>query len=518
MECRGIPFIISRNGLDSSDKRIAKNTLFLYLRMLVFIAVNLYTVRVLWRILGVDDYGIFNVVGGIVLMFAFLNNAMIQSSQRYISYGLGRGDMDALRKTFSISVSVHFLLAIAVAALAETVGLWFLNSELNIPSDRMAAANWVYQCSLGSLIVKIVSVPYNSCVVAHEHMKAYGYFGILEVILQLVIVLLLPLIPFDRLVTYSVLLLAVTALMRIIYGVYCSRYFEECRFTRHSDKGLMKEMFSFAGWSFLGNMGFSVRDQGLNILINMFFNVAVNAAKGISNQIGAVVNGFATNFTMAVNPQITKRYAAGDTASMMKLVFNGCRYSFLLMCVVVMPLLICADSILGLWLGEVAPYTVGFLQLSLVVCLIDSIISPLVTALQATGRIRRFQIVISLIMLANIPMAWIWLRLQADPYVVMYVTILTSVVGLWARLRLLRRLIPFSIGAFLRRVYARPLPCVLIMEAILWVIYPVFPSGLWGLILFVAASMLIILPVFYFVILSSDERRQALDLILHRRK
>lgn len=486
--------------------------------MLVFIAVNLYTVRVLWKILGVDDYGIFNVVGGIVLMFAFLNNAMIQSSQRYISYGLGKGDMDALRKTFSISVSVHFLLGIAVAVLAETVGLWFLNSELNIPADRMAAANWVYQCSLGSLLVKIVSVPYNSCVVAHEHMKAYGYFGILEVILQLVIVLLLPLIPFDRLVTYSVLLLAVTTLMRIIYGVYCSRYFEECRFSRHSDKGLMKEMFSFAGWSFLGNMGFSVRDQGLNILINMFFNVAVNAAKGISNQIGSVVNGFATNFTMAVNPQITKRYAAGDTESMMKLVFNGCRYSFLLMCIVVMPLLICADSILGLWLGDVAPYTVGFLQLSLVVCLIDSIISPIVTALQATGRIRRFQIVISLIMLANIPIAWIWLRLQGNPYVVMYVTIFTSIIGIGARLLLLRGLIPFSIGVFLRRVYARSVPCVLILEAILWVIYPFFSSNLWGLILFVAVSIVLILPVFYFVILSSNERRQALDLILHRRK
>lgn len=355
------------------------------------IVVNLYTVRLLWQVLGVDDYGIYNLVGGIVLMFAFLNNAMIASSQRFISFELGRGDSERLRKTFSISVSVHVLLAVLVFVLAETIGLWFLNYKLNIPVGRMSAANWVYQCSVMAFLLNIVSVPYNACIVAHEHMKVYGYFGILDVMLKLGIVLLVARLPGDSLIEYALLILAVSATMRLIYGVYCSRHFEECKFSKFKDRALMREMFSFAGWSFLGNMGFSVRDQGINILLNVFFNVAVNAAKGIANQVGGVINGFASNFTMAVNPQITKRYATGEVESMMNLVYNGCKLSLILMSIVVIPLIVSAPVVLRLWLGEVAPYTVGFLQLVLLLSLIECVVSPITTSIQATGMIRSFR-------------------------------------------------------------------------------------------------------------------------------
>ena len=328
------------------NKRIAKNTLFLYVRMILTIAVNFYAIRVIWKVLGVDDYGIYGLVGGIVAMFAFVNNAMVASSQRFISFELGRGNTERLNKVFCLSVTVHFMLAVAITVLAETGGLWLLNARLNIPPERMYAANWVFQCSVLAFAVNVISVPYNACIVAHEHMKAYGYFGILEVLLKLAIVFLLIILPFDKLITYSLLILGVTVIMRIIYGAYCRRHFPEARYRFVTDHHLMRDMFSFAGWSFVGNLGFSVRDQGLNIVLNLFFNTALNAVRTISMQIGGTISGFAQNFQMAINPQITKRYAAGEIGPMMDLVFAGCRYSVILMMMVVVPFLFATEQVL----------------------------------------------------------------------------------------------------------------------------------------------------------------------------
>lgn len=489
-----------------SNKRIAKNTFFLYVRMIVSIVVNLYTVRLLWQVLGVDDYGIYNLVGGIVLMFAFLNNAMIASSQRFISFELGRGDSERLRKTFSISVSVHILLAVLVFVLAETIGLWFLNYKLNIPVGRMSAANWVYQCSVMAFLLNIVSVPYNACIVAHEHMKVYGYFGILDVMLKLGIVLLVARLPGDSLIEYALLILAVSATMRLIYGVYCSRHFEECKFSKFKDRALMREMFSFAGWSFLGNMGFSVRDQGINILLNVFFNVAVNAAKGIANQVGGVINGFASNFTMAVNPQITKRYATGEVESMMNLVYNGCKLSLILMSIVVIPLIVSAPVVLRLWLGEVAPYTVGFLQLVLLLSLIECVVSPITTSIQATGMIKKFQIVISMIIIANIPISWVCLKVGGNPYTVMIVSIGLSIIALVARLMILHELVRFSYRKFFGMVYMRTLPYLLFSSLISSYTFKFFASNIWGIVLFGVLSVVSSLVLIYAMALTTGER------------
>lgn len=489
-----------------SNKRIAKNTFFLYVRMIVSIVVNLYTVRLLWQVLGVDDYGIYNLVGGIVLMFAFLNNAMIASSQRFISFELGRGDSERLRKTFSISVSVHILLAVLVFVLAETIGLWFLNYKLNIPVGRMSAANWVYQCSVMAFLLNIVSVPYNACIVAHEHMKVYGYFGILDVMLKLGIVLLVARLPGDSLIEYALLILAVSATMRLIYGVYCSRHFEECKFRKFKDRALMREMFSFAGWSFLGNMGFSVRDQGINILLNVFFNVAVNAAKGIANQVGGVINGFASNFTMAVNPQITKRYATGEVESMMNLVYNGCKLSLILMSIVVIPLIVSAPVVLRLWLGEVAPYTVGFLQLVLLLSLIECVVSPITTSIQATGMIKKFQIVISMIIIANIPISWVCLKVGGNPYTVMIVSIGLSIIALMARLMILHELVRFSYRKFVKEVYARTIPCIIVAGIASFCYFYLVAPNLSGLIIFGISSILTNVVLIYLMALSNSER------------
>ncbi|MBD5320661.1 MAG: lipopolysaccharide biosynthesis protein [Bacteroides sp.] len=486
------------------------------MRMLITIAVNLYTVRVLWQILGIDNYGIYNVVGGVVMMFAFLNNAMIASSQRFISFELGLGDKERISKVFSLSITIHFLLAIIILIFAETIGLWFLNYKLNIPADRMVAANWVFQCSVVTFIINVISVPYNACIVAHEHMKAYGYLGIAEVTFKLLIVFLLLLIPGDKLILYSVLILSVALIMRTIFGIYCTHNFDECHYKFIRDSHLMRDMFAFAGWSFVGNLGFSVRDQGLNIVINLFFNVAVNAAKGIAAQVGGVISGFASSFTMALNPQITKRYAVGDIDAMMSLVFSGCKYSVLLMMVIVLPLIMAAKPILLLWLGDVAPYTVDFLKLTLVIVLIESIVNPITTSLQATGNIKLFQILISVLMIATVPIAYIWLMYNHNPYIVMYVSIFISLAAIIIRLLLLRHQILFSYNQFIRKVIAPIILTFMLAAPISWFLYQFVNDTLFSLIIYGIISVITTTIIIVMVALTNLERHFLMNLLRER--
>lgn len=498
----------------SDNKRIAKNTLFLYLRTLISILVNLYTVKLLWEILGIDNYGIFNVVGGLVTMFAFLNNAMVASSQRFISFELGRGNKERLQKTFSISLIVHFLLAICVLIIAESVGLWFLNYKLNIPEGRMIAANWVYQCSVMSFLLQIISVPYNACIVAHEHMKVYGYLGILDVILKLILVLLCAVIPFDKLIVYSLFILLLAVFNRFIYYIYSKKHFEECKFIKTKDSHLMKDMFSFAGWSFIGNMGTSVRTQGVNIVLNLFFNVAVNAAKGVATQIGVAINSFASSFIMAINPQITKRYASGKFNEMLQLLIEGCKFSFLLMSIIIIPVLICANALLELWLDDVAPYTVGFLQLFLIMALVDCVINPITTALQATGKIKKFQITVSILMISVIPISWLWLKFDLNPFIVMFVSIFASIAVLLTQLVILKEQISFSLKHFLIKVYSRSLPYFFVNGFINWFIYRYYNNNLIGTLSFGFTSLIISIVLIFFFVLKRNERNLILNRVL----
>lgn len=478
------------------------------MRMLFSIIVSLYTVRVVWKVLGIEDYGVYNIVGGIVTMFEFLRSAMITSSQRFYAYEIGRGGNE-LRKIFSLSLTVHFLLAVIILLIAETVGLWFVNYKLNIPTERYYAANWVYQCSVIAFLINVISVPYNACIVAHEKMNVYGYMGILEVSLKLLIVFMLMVIPGDKLIIYSVLVVSVYSLMRILYGIYCKRHFPECRYQYQIDRNLTKQMFSFIGWSFAGNLGYSVREQGLNIMLNMMFNVAVNAAKGIATQVGAVLSGFATNFQMALSPQITKRYASGDIRSMMDLVFAGCKYSVFLMMVIVVPLILAASTILKLWLNEIAPYTVGFVQLTLLLVLVESITNPLTTSIQATGQIRKYQIWVSIIMVSNIPISWCLLKIIPDPLLVMVVCILSCIIAIIVRLYILHGLIEFSYRAFLKRVVIRILAVFLIVSVASGGLYGMMSTKIESLLVLISygvSSVALSIVIIYFVGLENAER------------
>ena len=425
----------------SNNKRLAQNTILLYLRMILIIIVGLYTSRVVLQTLGVNDYGIYNVVGGIVAMLAFLNSAMTAASQRFISFELGTGNLNKLKQVFCTSVTIHIAIAGIILVMAETIGLWFLNTHMNIASERMTAANWVYQCSILTFIVTVISVPYNACIVAHERMKAFAYISIVEAGLKLAIVYLLLILSADKLITYAILVLCVSLIIRVIYSIYCKRSFEECTYKFSFNKALFNEMFAFAGWSIIGNLGFSLKDQGSNVILNLFCGTAINAARGVALQVNGIISNFSNNFMMALNPQITKMYASGNIEESQKLVYAGCRYSFFLLSLISIPVMVNLDYLLTLWLGIVPPYTTEFLFLALITALINSIATPLVTAMQATGRIKNFQIVISIVMMCELPLAYITLKLGYKPYMAMIPSIIVATAGVFARFILLKQLI-----------------------------------------------------------------------------
>ena len=507
-----------RESHQSSNARVAKNTIFLYFRTLLIIGIGLYISRAILQTLGVEDFGIYNVVGGIVLMFSFINSGMVASTQRFISYELGRNDATRLRQVFSMAVSVHLLLALIILLLAETIGLWFLNTRMNIAPDRLHAANWVYQCSILAFMLTVLSVPYNACIVAHEHMKAFAYVSILDYLLRLLAVILLPFFPNDKLIVYAISILLTSLIIRLIYGIYCKRHFSECRYHFFRDKKLFGEMFSFAGWSFIGNLGFSVKDQGINILINLFFGAVVNAARGIAYQVSSVVSSFMANFQMAINPQITKRYASGEIDSMMRLVFAGAKYSFFLLMIIAIPLWIRAPYVLELWLGNVPDYTVVFLRLVLIMLLVDSMANPLVVAMQATGKIRKFQLVIAIIMLSNLPIVYFFLKIGAEAYSVMYVAIATSFVGLIARLLLLRELILFDIWSFFKDILLRNCVVCLLGVSIPFLVSLYLCDNFIGLTSIVLISIISSFIVIYFIGLQSSERSFLVNKIVDCKK
>lgn len=496
----------------SDNKRIAKNTLLLYFRMILTIVVGLYTSRVVLNTLGVSDYGVYNVVGGIVAMLSFLNSALTAASQRFIAFELGRGDIIKLRKIFCTSVTIHVTLAVIILVIAETIGLWFVNTHLNIEAERMVAANWVYQCSIFTFMLTVLSVPYNSCIVAHEHMNAFAYISILEVTLKLLIVYLLLVISFDKLITYGILVFSVALVVRLAYGIYCKRHFEECTYCFGFDKGLFNEMFSFAGWSVVGNLGFSFKDQLANIILNLFFGTVVNAARGVALQVNGIISGFSTNFMMALSPQITKEYAAGNTEKSISLVYAGCRYSFFLLLLMVAPVLVNVDYLLRLWLVVVPEYTSEFLCLALITALFYSMAPPLVTALQATGNVKVFQLTICIVMLCELPLAYAVLCLGGLPYMSMYPTVLVTLVGIFVRFVVLRRMVAgYSLRYFCFSIVGRNIVVCAISLILAYYVRSLFIAGFWSFVFTSVLSCLIVAVTVSYLGMSRNERQKVIS-------
>ena len=421
--------------------------------MLFLMVVSLYTSRVVLNALGVEDFGIYNVVGGIVAMFTVLSGSLSAAISRFITYELGKENQDNLNKIFSSAVTIQLGLAGIIILLAETIGLWFLNAKMNIPEIRMGAANWVFQFSILTFAINLISVPYNASIIAHEKMSAFAYISILEAVGKLTIAFFIVISPMDKLIFYSILMCLVAIIIRSTYGNYCKRHFNECTYHFIWDKKLLKQMFGFAGWNFIGAASAVLRDQGGNVVINLFCGPSVNAARGIAFQVNNAVNQFVTNFMTALNPQITKSYASGEKEYMMTLIFQGARLSFYMLLLLSLPILTNTHYILELWLKTVPEHTVYFVQLVLIFALSESIAQPLITAMLATGRIRNYQIIVGGLQMMNLPISYLLLQLGFFPEIVIIIAIGISQCCLAARLILLNGMIGISIRKYLQKVY-----------------------------------------------------------------
>lgn len=474
------------------NKRIAKNTILLYFRMLFIMGVSLYTSRVVLSMLGVEDYGVYNVVGGTVALLGVLSSSLSTASLRFLTFELGRNNYTALQRVFSLSLTIHFGLALAVLLVAELAGVWFLNTRLNIPVERLYAANWVFQCSALSFFVTVLGIPFDALMIAHERMAAFAYMGILDVLLKLLLILGLAHFTFlsDKLLVYGVILMSVTILTQFIYACYCRKYFPECRYSFVWDKLKLREMTGFAGWSFIGSGALVLRDQGVNILLNIFCGPVVNAARGISYSVNNAVNSFVGNFMVALNPQITKSYAAGDRCDAESLVSRGSRFSFYILLVLALPILFETNFILSLWLNKYPDYAVSFVRLLLILSLMDSLSNTLNTLQLATGRIRNYQLSVGGMALLNFPFSYLFLWLGYAPEITVVIAISLSFVCLIVRLLFLRRTTGLSVRSYLGGVVwnvilvsacALPLP---------WLVYHAMSVGTLRFILLTTCSAL----------------------------
>ena len=443
------------NDISVNNKKIALNTLFLYFRTILIMLVTLYTSRVVLNTLGVEDFGIYNAVGGIVLMFTILSGALSNAISRYITYGIGKGNVDKLKMVFCTSVNIQIIIALIILILCEILGLWFLNYKMNIPANRLCAANWVLHCSLLTFAINLISVPYNACIIAHEHMNAYAYISIFDACLKLSVAYLLIISPFDKLIVYSIFLCISALCVRLLYSVYCKRYFEECKYKMVYDKKLFREMLSFAGWNFFGNSASVLNSQGINLLINVFFGVLANSARGIASQVDAAVNQFVVTFTTAINPQITKAYAQGDLVRMNYLVCKGAKFSFFLLLLFAIPLIFEAELILKIWLVNVPNGTVLFMRLALIGAMVTVLGNSGYTACIATGNIKKYSIVITLVCSLNFILTWITYNCGFSVETTYIIYIIVYALVQVVRLVLMKEMLAFPIMMYVRDVIGR---------------------------------------------------------------
>ena len=481
--------------------------MFLYLRMIFIMVVTLYTSRVVLNVLGEVDFGIHNVVAGVVAMFGFLNSSMSATTQRFISFSLGKGDDKNLSKIFSTCVLTHAIIALLVFALIESVGLWYFYHELNAPADRMDAAFWVFQCAAFSTIITVMSIPFNADIIAHEKMSAFAYITIVEVSLKLLIVFLLGICSIDKLAMYGILLLVVQVGIFMVYMLYCLRHFKESRFKFVFEKTMFKEVSAFAGWNLWGHLAAILFSQGLNLLLNSFFGPVVNAARGLANQVDNAVRLFSTNFQMAMNPQITKTYAAGDLQAMHTLVYRSSRFTYLLLLVLSLPLMIETEPILQLWLGTVPAWTASFVRIMLGVVILDAVANPLMISAAATGKVKVYQSVVGGIQLTIVPIAYVVLKMGGNPNSAFIVHLCVCAVAFVVRFIIIRRLIHLSVINYLTDVFLKCLLVTAISVILPVALYILMPASIINMGIVVIVSMISVITVSYYVGLSSNERR-----------
>ncbi|MBR5892951.1 MAG: oligosaccharide flippase family protein [Bacteroidaceae bacterium] len=502
-----------------NNKRIARNTLMLYIRMFLTIIITFYTSRIVLNALGVEDFGIYGAVGSVVSMFALFSGTLSAAIGRFITFELGKGSTDRLSLIFSTFLSVLFLLAIIFFVLAETLGLWFLNTKMVIPEARMSAANWVFQFSVLAVIVNLLYIPYNAAVIAHEKMSVFAYISVFEALGKLLVAVSVAAAPVDRLRFYAMLMLLISVTIFLVYRFYCKRNFTECKYRFILDKKMMRELFSFAGWNLIGASSAVFREQGGSIVINMFCGATVNAARTIAVQVSQAVVGFVQNFMTALNPQITKSYAAGNKEYMMQLVFQGARLSYYLLLMLSLPVIINTEYILTLWLGNVPAYSAVFVQLALLFALSETISAPLITLMLATGNIRNYQILVGGLQVMNFPVSYILLYCGLSPEWVQITTIFVSQLCLAARLYMLKGMVGLDVKKYLVNVYLNVLLVTIIACILPTVLGNMMSAGFIKLIVTSVVAVLSSVGIMYIVGFNREERlfvREKICVLLKR--
>lgn len=501
-----------------TNKRIVKNTIFLYIRTFVSMLISLYTSRKILEALGISDFGILNVVGGVISMLTFLNGSMSVATQRFLTFELGKNDMKGYNRTFNMSLLIHIGLSAIVLIAAETIGLWFVNTYLNIPAGRMAAANWVYQASVLSTILSIVQTPYHASIVSHEHMYVYAYVGLGESFGKLLLVLLLIIYPYDRLIFWGFIMFIFQFLIAIIYRAYCGRKFPECKIHLKWDKAIFNSMAKFTGWNMFGTIAWLLKDQGINILMNIFGGPVANAARGVANQIAGAINGLTSGFQSAVNPQITKRYAARESGATCRLLCESSKISYLLLFFISLPVMMEIDFILALWLVEVPPMASLFTCIIIIEALFSTLGTPMITSLMATGNIKWYQIIVGSSLLFIVPISYLLLKIGYPIVTALIVSVLFILLSDVLRLIFCKKQIGLSLQQYTTSVVF-PIIGVTVLSSVLpFFIHYNMIEGWRRFLLSTLVACVSVAFFTYFIGLNSKERSFIVNVITPKLK
>lgn len=496
-----------------NNKRIAKNTLFLYLRMLILIAINLYVSRVVLDALGVVDYGIYNVVGSFVVAFSMVNAALTTATQRFLSFQIARGDNERVQHIFSTSFLLHLCLALIILLLAETLGLWFLNNKMQIPHDRCFAANIVYHFSVFSLVLKVISLPYNAAIIAYEKMSTFAYISIIEALLSLFIVFILYIVTIDKLIVYSLLVGVVSIIIQLIYWLYVKRKLGDTCFVSSLYKSEAKERISFVSYNVLGASTAISKEQGISIILNMFFGATINTARGIAIQLRIGLNRVVSNFTLAMNPQIVKSYSIGDERGMSNLIVRGSKFSYLLLLLLSTPIFVQADIILDIWLVNVPDLADIFLRIMILSELVDSLQYTLVTGVLATGKVKAFQLTMSILRILCLPVAYILLNNGFPAIAALYTSLAFSIICHVANVILLARNIQFPCMYYFKEVTIRMFLLTIICLMISHLLSKMLNFSILMFMTFVVLSLMITASICFLLGLNKSERIAVITIV-----
>lgn len=496
-----------------NNRQIAKNTTMLYIRMIILMAVTLYTSRVILATLGVDDYGIYSLVGGIIALFSFISNALVGAMQRFFNVALGQRDEAKYHRIYVMGYNIFFLFSAFLLLVGETVGLWFVNYKLNIPEGRETATFWVYQISILTLIVQLLRTPDNASIIAYERMGFYAYLSIGEALIKLGIVYLLQLFEMDKLILYVILYLVATVIINVAYKIYCNKQFAACHYKWLWDPKLFKELLSFSGWSLFSNGSRTITMQGENILLNQNYSVSVNAARGIAAQVYNAINIFLTNFQTAFKPQLTKSYAAGEMESHFSLLFRSSKFSFYLLLVLVIPIIFNMDALLGAWLVEVPLYTKEFCVFVLLAYLADALATPLGTSIYANGNIKGLQISIAVVFVFQLIASFFALRAKWPPYIVSVFIFVSHSIHYLFYIYFCKRLCHMHFRAYLKRVLLPLVPVSLLSPILPWLLQR-FSLGFWQAIGLCIIDVVWVLVVVWLLGMRKEEKLYIKSLLL----